>query len=132
MKTRKIQIGLVIIVLVATAVCITAFATTRYPTNQNGQTYGTLENIKSFDDAPELIKAEGVDGTIGYVKSSDVFTKMPESPEEAVKMQAERDSKGSYTIPLYAEDGKTIIGEFPVGSGTRYEGEPANAPTPGR
>lgn len=73
--------------------------------NANGQTYGKTTN----DYTPDLIAAVGADGTHGYVSDSelsgvgrrksldDVVTDIPAS------------------IPLYASDGVTVIGEFPIG-----------------
>ena len=125
MKNRRIRISvfILVVILIVAAVCISAIAATKhYQVNQDGQTYGTMSQ-ESHGTAPDLIQAQGVDGTIGYVKSTDLFWFNPKTPEEAVKMQAEMDAKGPYTIPLYSEDGKTVIGEFPMGGGTRYDND---------
>ncbi|MGD9570052.1 MAG: hypothetical protein AB7V48_17375 [Sedimentibacter sp.] len=63
----------------------------------------------SFKD-PDLIAAQGTDGTYGYVLSEDLNGPEFNTPEEAVKWQ--ETNKGKREIPLYANDGKTIIGKF--------------------
>ncbi|WP_332699480.1 hypothetical protein [Halalkalibacter lacteus] len=39
-----------------------------YPQNEKGQTFGSALDAPSYEDEPYLIKAYGIDGTIGYVK----------------------------------------------------------------
>jgi len=122
MKFNKIKIGVLVIVavtIVTTAITVPTMAVklNNAKINQNGQTYGTLD-LAEFDNAPDLLQAVGVDGNTGYVYRIDLFGEMPKTPEEALRLQAERDARGSYTIPLYANDGKTIIGEFLMEPGT--------------
>ncbi|WMJ77477.1 MULTISPECIES: hypothetical protein [unclassified Sedimentibacter] len=74
-------------------------------TNENGQTYG-LES----EDSPDLIAAQGIDGTYGYILSNDLYGPEFSTPEEAVNWQEKHN--GKRVIPLYASDGKTVIGEF--------------------
>ena len=67
--------------------------------------------------APGLLLAQGEDGTLGYVRATDLGEPQPETPEEAVALMAERKASG-YTgryINLYAPDGVTVIGRFHVG-----------------
>jgi hypothetical protein len=73
--------------------------------NDNGQTYGSGWS----EETPELIKAIGADGVHGYVYDDDLlaladknspYTVTPEIPE---------------SIPLYAVDGTTVVGEFLIG-----------------
>ncbi|HBC30786.1 MAG TPA: hypothetical protein DC024_06015 [Clostridiales bacterium] len=62
--------------------------------------------------------AEGVDGTVGYVLHKDLNDDYGvKNPEQALKYQKEHAGK-SRVIPLYASDGKTIIGKFRIDSGT--------------
>lgn len=84
-----------------------------YPKNKVGKAYGSLAEAKSPDDAPDLISATGVDGTSGYIKSSDVFGDEPKNPQEAIEKQKKR-VPGSRFIPLYDVDGQTVIGKFRV------------------
>lgn len=79
-----------------------------YPVNESGEAYGPsiYDNILS---EPDLILAEGANGVIGYVKESDLST-VVNSIEEALAFNKKK--KGGYSIPLYMQDGKTVIGEF--------------------
>ena len=77
-----------------------------YPTNQAGETYGpAIENMFP----PDLMLATGEDNVRGYIKLSQSAGKVAESPEEAVELNR---STKAYTIPLYLQDGETIIGKF--------------------
>ncbi len=123
MKRKKIQLSIVIIVLIAAIICIPTIATSAsYSTNKDGQTYGTLKDVKSSDEVPDLIRAVGIDGNIGYLRSSDLPGVKREAPEKASSLQAERDDKGAYTLLLYANDGKTVLGVLPMGSAARSIG----------
>ncbi|MHB8986818.1 MAG: hypothetical protein ACYC38_12970, partial [Eubacteriales bacterium] len=86
-----------------------------YPTNENGQTYGSALYATSPDTEPDLIKAIGVDGTIGYVRSFDLNGPMPKTTEEALAMQ--RKAESIREIKLYDVDGKTVIGKFKIQNG---------------
>lgn len=86
-----------------------------YPTNENGQTYGSALYATSPNTEPDLIKAIGVDGTVGYVRSVDLNGPMPKTPEEALELQ--RKTPSVREIPLYAVDGKTVIGKFKIENG---------------
>jgi len=96
-----------------------------FAVNKNGQSYGSALNATSPDTEPDLIKAYGVDGTLGYVKSEDLNVKMPKSPEEALSKQRSRALSGDRQIPLYDVDGKTVIGKFNVSQGDGEELSPS-------
>ena len=67
--------------------------------------------------SPGLLLAQGEDGTLGYVRVTDLGSPQPDTPEEAVALMAAREVSG-YTgryIDLYAPDGVTVIGRFHVG-----------------
>ncbi|KUO75473.1 MAG: hypothetical protein APF81_26530 [Desulfosporosinus sp. BRH_c37] len=82
-----------------------------YQTNENGQTYGSaLASSIIGNPQPDLISAEK-DGTSGYVKYEDLMGPRPKTPEEARAMQ-EMGKFEKREIPLYAADGKTVIGSF--------------------
>lgn len=88
-----------------------------YPKNQNGETYGSVLDAPLVGVEPDLIAAVGVDGTEGYVRSTELNGgPQPKSPEEAVAyMKALESAPYSVCrIPLYAADGKTVIGSFQV------------------
>lgn len=105
---------------------VPAFANSnsRFPTNSNGQTYGSAALAETAEEEPDLILAQGIDGTQGYVKSADLNGDMPKSPEEALVKQranALRYRNGERMIPLYASDGKTVIGKFRISTGSTIE-----------
>jgi hypothetical protein len=80
-----------------------------FPRNENGESYGSASDAASPDDQPDLISAVGADGTEGFVKRTDLELPDPSSPAEAVARNSLATRK---PIPLYAQDGKTVIGEF--------------------
>lgn len=85
-----------------------------FDVNENGESYGNYFQAMEAGVDPDLIAAQGVDGTRGYVRASDLEEPMPETPEAALALQAERRASG-YTgryINLYASDGLTVIGSF--------------------
>ncbi|WP_019850746.1 hypothetical protein [Desulfitobacterium sp. PCE1] len=84
--------------------------------NQSGETYGSMAGASSYEQIPDLILAEGIDGTVGYVKNSDLNQGLPKNPEEAVVYMKNLKDNGFRKIPLYAVDGKTVIGEYQVGT----------------
>ncbi len=92
-----------------------------FPKNEQGQTYGFDIDASSPENRPDLIAAEAVDGTRGYVKRTDVEGPLPKTPEEAVAITKKNMAKGEKKIPLYAEDGTTIVGWFTVGKGEYTE-----------
>lgn len=85
-----------------------------YPKNENGQTYGSAADASSPETEPDLIRAYGVDGTVGYVLRKDLDGELPKKPEEALAMQKNR-PPGGRDIPLYDADGETVIGVFHIG-----------------
>lgn len=68
--------------------------------NDNGQTIGSAEDVDAPEDIPDLVVEYGTEGQIGYV-SSDLLMSLEEST----------------SIPLYASDGTTVLGEFSIGVG---------------
>jgi len=87
---------------------------TNWATNANGDTYGV---IKTDGSTPDLIAAYATNGQLGYVYARDLtaaqggpFT----SPEEALAWQ-EAHAGEAVPIPVYEEDGATVIGEFVIG-----------------
>lgn len=81
-----------------------------YPKNEHGETYGSLLDASPNEKVPDLIKAVGEDGSVGYVRSNDLIGEAPKTPEEALAQQANQHNIND--IPLYDVDGKTIIGKF--------------------
>nr|WP_281054652.1 M56 family metallopeptidase [Thermosediminibacter oceani] len=89
----------------------------QYQVNEYGETYGPAIYAEFLGEEPDLIAAIGIDGTFGYVRSSDLKTPDPRTPEEAVA----QNKLGARLIPLYDKDGRTVIGQFKVGSGPVLE-----------
>jgi len=89
-----------------------------YPKNQKGETYGSVLDAEALGGEPDLILAQGVDGTIGYVLATDLNdVPHPKTPEEAVAYEKARMERPNAVrpIPLYAADGETVIGVFHAG-----------------
>lgn len=73
-----------------------------YGINSKGQTYvpGCYEIV------PDLIKAIGIGGVKGYVLNTELLsTGMKTSPNDVIL-------NVPTAIPLYVEDGTTVIGQF--------------------
>jgi len=85
-----------------------------YPIDESGQTYGSSADAISRETEPDLICALGVDGIYGYVRSVDLNEEMPKTPQEALDQMAKNAAIGARQIPLYAVDGKTVIGVFNI------------------
>lgn len=87
-----------------------------YPVNENGMSYGSGANIDEDDPGPDLVAAYGTNGRCGFVRASDRDEEPPADPEEAAAHMADLDPDGR-DIPLYAQDGVTVIGTFHIGPG---------------
>ncbi|KXG74030.1 Regulatory protein BlaR1 [Fervidicola ferrireducens] len=85
----------------------------QYQVNEYGETYGPAIYAEVLGEEPDLIAAEGIDGTLGYVRSSDLNSPEPRTPEEAVALN----KLGAKLIPLYDKDGRTVIGQFKMETG---------------
>ena len=81
-----------------------------YPVNENGMTYGSGAGIDADDPGPELIAAYGTDGRCGFVRAAD----RPQAARTLAQALASP-SPGGRIVPLYAQDGATVIGEFRSG-----------------
>lgn len=86
----------------------------KYPVNQSGQTYGSSLYSQLYGGEPDLISAVNQDRVTGYVLKSDLDGPMPKTREEAIAMMKKSQENGGRTIPLYAADGKTILGEYKI------------------
>lgn len=87
-----------------------------YPVNDAGETYGP--DVKDSEEEPDLILAIGENDVVGYVRAADLDGVAATSPDSVAEymsnVQAERE------IPLYAEDGLTVLGTFTVGNSTSW------------
>ena len=100
-----------------------------YEENEKGLSFGYVNPELPPDQQayPQLIAAIGIDGTHGYVYADDLNGNMPKNPEEALRYMEQLDAEAARaraagarfirTIPLYMEDGETIIGEFGISYG---------------
>lgn len=86
----------------------------KYPVTATGKTYGSELLYDVVGEKPDLIYAEGIDGTLGYILSSDLEPNV-NNPEEAVAYTEKQKSNqdGYYTIPLY-DLNENVIGLFKV------------------
>ena len=66
--------------------------------------------VEGFVDAdlPDLIAAIGTNGEIGFIEKSELSGPAI-TPDLALAAET-----GTRTVPLYGQDGQTIIGEFPI------------------
>ena len=87
-----------------------------YPVNENGLSYGSGAGVDEHDPGPDLVAAIGTNGRCGFVRASDRDEEPPADPEEALAHMADLDPDGR-DIPLYAQDGVTVIGTFHIGPG---------------
>lgn len=127
---KKAGIAMVHVAIVATLGAGTVFAVNAYsnrnlasfpvfPRNARGETYGSGAaagpGLVTPWSEPDLILAQSVDGTIGYVMRTDLEGPQPKTPQEAIALTKYNLAHPTREIPLYAVDGKTIIGNFIVG-----------------
>lgn len=91
-----------------------------YKVNANGLTYGSAAISDKPEDEPQLIAAVATNGVTGCVKRSELEAadgttaqKSFKSPADAVSWQ-ETQGQASKTVPVYAEDGTTVIGQFKI------------------
>ena len=79
-----------------------------YPVNANGQTYGPNTDLTGISiPEPDLMLAEGEGGVIGYVCITPPLSNPDQGPAYNEKME-----ECDPYIPLYMQDGETIIGSF--------------------
>ncbi|MCT1438378.1 hypothetical protein [Brachybacterium paraconglomeratum] len=95
-----------------------------FPTNANGQTYGSSSDAESYDAMPDLVAVEMPDGEVGYVYSEELIRLEGghvNSPEEALEwnetvkdMATKTNDEGIAYIPItaYESDGVTEIGTW--------------------
>lgn len=90
-----------------------------FPTNANGQTYGSAAGVAPSQQ-PDLIEADGSDAAgndvTGYVRRSqlDAATGANVTSPQAAVAWTQAHAGESTTIPLYTQDGLTVIGTFTI------------------
>ncbi|MDT3440364.1 hypothetical protein [Pseudofrankia sp. BMG5.37] len=104
-----------------------------WPRNAAGETYGSGADGLSRGDRPDLISAGTRNGKRGYVRRTELEAAIgtglpPAALVEWNKKVAARAAAGERTlVPVYEQDGVTVIGSFAVGSA-----QPAQPARPGR
>jgi hypothetical protein len=92
-----------------------------FPTNENGETYGSIADLALPEDYPDLVAAVGVNGVEGHFKMSEAHPEDPKTPEEALAWQEELQANGGfYFCPLYDKEGN-VIGEMQIGPSDSYD-----------
>ncbi|MCC4248749.1 MULTISPECIES: peptidase M56 family protein [Microbacterium] len=88
-------------------------------TNGDGETFGSIVGGES----PDLIAVVATNGREGYVRRTELqdadgtkAARSFHSPAEALAWQEKRAGR-SVSIPVYASDGRTVLGDFVVGDG---------------
>jgi hypothetical protein len=81
-----------------------------YPVNENGMTYGSGAGIDEDDPGPDLVAAYGTNGRCGFVRAAD----RPQ-PARTLAQALASPGPGGRLVPLYAQDGVTVIGDFRIG-----------------
>jgi len=96
-----------------------------YPTNDAGLTYGPdIKDNTNPAQEPDLIQVCNEDSLVGYIYASDIKDGA-ESLEEAINWEPR-----TYKVPMYLEDGKTVIGEFTIDGSIEATGTQASSPSP--
>jgi hypothetical protein len=96
---------------------VASIENTEWPVNAAGQTYGNSA-LADPSNSPDLMTATATNGTRGYLlktdmdsaTANDLFT----SGASPATIQKWIDTVGSHdrTIPVYATDGTTVLGEY--------------------
>lgn len=77
--------------------------------NTRGQRFGSADTDGTKGEDLDLVLAIATNAKVGYVKSSDLERPLPKTPAAAVKSNG-----GQRTIPVFAKDGTSTIGQFTV------------------
>ena len=80
--------------------------------NERGETYGSELILSELGVEVDLIKAVGDNGQVGYVKDSDLNIDSVDTLQDAMSYMNNIPSER--ILPLYSEDGITVIGTFTV------------------
>ena len=96
-----------------------------YPVNSRGETYGPGGRYTEWLGQPDLELAMGKNGVAGYLRRSEVEEATGGSvstPEEALAWNEYVRQRGPAEIPVYKEDGETVVDWFVISPGTAAEG----------
>lgn len=90
-----------------------------YPVNVRGETYG-FPGVERWLGEPDLVLSRGKNGILGYVRRSETEP-LPEgmetvsTPEEALALSEYLASIVPFEVPVYLEDGETVVDWFVIG-----------------
>ena len=96
-----------------------------YPVNARGETYGPGGIYTQWLGQPDLelaVGKNGVEGYIRYSESEEVSGGNVQNPEEAIAWMEYVKQRGPVEIPVYKEDGETIVDWFVISPGRAAEG----------
>ncbi len=88
-----------------------------YPVNERGETYGPT-GYETWLGQPDLVLALGKNGIHGYLRWSEVEEVTGgnvRTPEEAIAWNEYVKERGPVEIPVYREDGETVVDWFVIG-----------------
>lgn len=89
-----------------------------YPVNGRGETYGPA-GFEEWLGEPDLELAQGKNGEAGYLRHSELDEATGagrvHSPEEALAWNEYVRERGPVEIPVYREDGETVVDWFVIG-----------------
>jgi hypothetical protein len=95
-----------------------------YPKNSKGMSYGSELLANTPDQAPDLILAIATNGKEGYVQRVALYPQLPATPDDALREQSKENARQPRTIPVYTQDGTTIIGYFEIAPGSGKASSP--------
>jgi hypothetical protein len=94
-------------------------ATSNFPRNSHGQTYGSSGRVLDYEDTPDLIASVADSGVVGFVLRTDMEGDSLEGP-----------------IPVYDFEGEVVVGMFPLAEASEIvaicDGQPCAERTPGQ
>lgn len=79
-------------------------------------TFGSGLGVDATSPGPDLVAAYGTNGAFGYLRATDRERAVGLPPDGLVVDPPEMPADG-IDIPLYAEDGVTVIGTFTISPG---------------
>lgn len=113
-KNRRIRgLSLGAIAVFALGGLSTAGALMSLSINGAGQSYGPVRDAPPNSD-PDLILAVGDNGVTGYILATDLNGPTFANPDEVAEWLLTHPADRDRVIPLYKQDGKTVIGTFTV------------------
>lgn len=85
--------------------------------NARGQSYGPGGTVGNIEQLPDLIATRASNGKLGYITKSDFLGPTLTLDQVRQLPQGTQDGQPSFdtgprTVPVYAADGTTVIGEF--------------------